>query len=618
MNRKSKILVLLEQSQDYKLLTTLLEKDYEIVNPATFPDATLHYDLIIVDGISHSRYKNSLADEKTRANPLFLPVLILTGKKDVDIAASFLWKTVDELIVLPVNKTELHARVEMLLRTRKQSIELDYSHNRLIKQNQEQLNLAVKSANVGLWDWNLETNKVYYSPEWKNQIGFEDNEISNETSEWSSRVHPDDLERCQATIAKYIKNPWPDYTLEFRFRHKNGTYIWIYTQASLIYNDEGKPVRMLGSHVDITEQKRSEDKLKLYTRAIEQSPVSLNITDSNGDIVYVNSGFTVLSGYTPEEAIGKNPRILKSGVHSNEFYKELWETLIAGKNWSGELCNKNKAGNLYWVQATISPVLDSKGRIMHYVAVKEDISERKKFIEDLKIAKEHAEESDKLKSAFLANMSHEIRTPLNGILGFTELLVDPECDPCQKESMGKIIIENGDMLLTIINDVLDISKIEAGQIVLHHSLFEVHKLMDEIKNSFAQKARNNGLELRIVPCPSLSKMQLNSDFMRLKQVLTNLVSNAIKYTEKGYIEIGCYEKPNEISFYVKDSGIGISEQAKERIFERFNRHDAFTKKVGGTGLGLAIAKSFVEMLGGKIWVESEIGKGSTFYFSLPI
>ena len=197
----------MEQSRNCKLLSALLEKNYEIIQPEKFPDTTLNYDLIILDGITHNRYKDILAEEKARANPLFLPVLILSGKKDVDIAAGFLWKTVDELIVLPVNKTELHARVEMLLRTRKQSIELDYSHNRLIKQNREQLNLAIKAANVGLWDWNMETNKVYYSPEWKKQIGFEDNEISDELTEWSSRVHPDDIEQCQTIIKDYLKNP---------------------------------------------------------------------------------------------------------------------------------------------------------------------------------------------------------------------------------------------------------------------------------------------------------------------------------------------------------------------------------------------------------------------------
>lgn len=743
MNRKSKILVLLEQSQDYKLLTTLLEKDYEIVNPATFPDATLHYDLIIVDGISHSRYKNSLADEKTRANPLFLPVLILTGKKDVDIAASFLWKTVDELIVLPVNKTELHARVEMLLRTRKQSIELDYSHNRLIKQNQEQLNLAVKSANVGLWDWNLETNKVYYSPEWKSQIGFEDNEISNETSEWSSRVHPDDLERCQATITKYIKNPWPDYNLEFRFRHKNDNYIWIYTQASLILNDEGNPLRMVGSHVDITAQKKSEsdlkesekkyrllfhsnphpmwvydletlnflevnhaavhkygysldeflamnlkdirptedfekldenlrkesdefsfsgewrhknkngdillveiishsinyagrdarlvlanditerklteDKLKLYTRAIEQSPVSINITDSHGDIVYVNSGFSVLSGYTQEEVIGKNPRFLKSGVHSNEFYMELWETLIAGKKWSSELCNRNKDGKLYWVQATISPVIDSIGRITHFVAVKEDISERKKFVEDLKIAKDKAEESDRLKSAFLANMSHEIRTPMNGILGFTSLLLEPNLSSDDKEDFIKIIHQSGKRMLNTVTDLVEISKIEAGIVQIVPKETDINKSVGELIRFFRSEAEKKGLQLILIELLPESARNQITDQNKLDSILTNLLKNAIKFTDSGSISFACHKKDNNLEFYIKDTGIGIPLARRKAIFERFIQADIADKRAfQGSGLGLAIAKSYIEMLGGKIWVESEEGKGSTFYFTLPV
>ncbi|HCE56243.1 MAG TPA: hypothetical protein DER09_00245 [Prolixibacteraceae bacterium] len=270
MNRQSKILILLEQSKDYELLSALFERNYEIIKPEKFPDETLNYDLIILDGITHNRYKNVLVDEKARVNPLFLPVLILTGKKDVDIAASFLWKTVDEMIVLPVNKTELHARVEMLLRTRKQSIELDNAHEKLHKQSSEQLNIALKSANIGLWDWNLETDKVYYSPEWKKQIGYKDDEISNELTEWSDRVHPEDIERCQKTIHEFLKTPWPDYNLEFRFRHKNGNYLWIYTQASLINNSQGEPVQMIGSHVDITEWKQLREELRMLNSELEQ------------------------------------------------------------------------------------------------------------------------------------------------------------------------------------------------------------------------------------------------------------------------------------------------------------------------------------------------------------
>lgn len=618
MNRKSKILVLLEQPQDYKLLTRLLERDYEIVNPATFPEETLHYDLIIVDGLSHSRYKNIIADEKTRANPLFLPVLILTGKKDVDIAAGFLWKTIDELIVLPVNKTELHARVEILLRTRKQSIELDNAHAKLHKQSSEQFNLAIKAANVGLWDWNLETNKVYFSPEWKKQVGCEDDEISNELTEWSSRVHPDDIERCQVTVGEYLKKPWPDYNLEFRFRHKNGTYLWIYTQASLICNEEGKPIRMLGSHVDITERKLVDDKLKLYTRALEQSPVSLNITDFNGNIIFVNSGFTALSGYSFEEVVGKNPRFLKSGVQTNEFYKELWETITAGNNWMGELCNKNKNGNLYWVQANISPVVNSKGKITHFVAVKEDITEKKKMIEELIIAKEKAEESDNLKTAFIHNISHEIRTPMNAIVGFSGFLNDPELPLEKRQHFTDIIIQSSDQLLSIIDDILKVSTLEAGQEKIKFTEFELHSKLNLLYQQFQIKAEKQKISLRLELLDPNAKISITTDETKFTQILSNLIGNAIKFTKQGYVKFGYYLKDNEFEFFVEDSGIGIPANMHDEIFKRFRQVETTVTRIfGGSGLGLSISKAYVEMLAGRIWLKSKLNEGSTFYFTLP-
>ncbi len=617
MDRKSKILVLIEQSQDYKLLTTLLERDYEIISPETFPDETLYYDLIIINGLSHSRYKNILVEEKSRANPLFLPVLILTGKKDVDIAAGFLWKTVDELIVLPVNKTELHARVEMLLRTRKQSIELEYSHSRILKQNQEQLNLAVKAANVGLWDWNLETNKVYFSPEWKKQIGFEDNEISDELREWSDRVHPEDIERCVSIVNDYLKNPWPDYNLEFRFRHKSGTYLWIYTQASLIYNDEGKPVRMLGSHVDITECKKNEAKLKLYTRALEQSPVSLNITDFNGNIIYVNSGFTKLSGYSFEEVVGKKPRFLNSGIQTNEFYKELWETITAGNNWMGELCNKNKNGNLYWVQANISPVFDSKGNITNFVAIKEDITEKKKMVDELIVAKEKAEESDNLKTAFIHNISHEIRTPLNAIVGFSGFLSDPKLSSEKRAQFTDIIIQSSDQLLSIIDDIFKVATLEAGQEKVHIKEFELNSKLQLLYNQYRIKAAKQNIDLKVKLLEPDTQFFITTDETKLTQILSNLISNAIKFTKQGYVNFGYSLKGNTLEFFVEDTGIGIPAQMHDEIFKRFRQVETMVARIyGGSGLGLSISKAYVELMGGKIWLKSEVEKGSTFYFTI--
>jgi PAS domain S-box-containing protein len=402
-------------------------------------------------------------------------------------------------------------------------------------------------------------------------------------------------------------------------RHKNKKGdIFTVEIISHIINYNNKKARLVLAN-DITERKKTENQLKLYQRAIEQSPVSINITDSEGKIVYVNSGFTALSGYTSAEVINRNPRILKSGIHPEAMYKELWETITAGNYWNGELCNKKKNGDLYWIQTSISPVVDSKGIITHFVAVKEDITERKKFIEDLGIAKEKAEESDRLKSAFLANMSHEIRTPMNGILGFTELLLEPDLSSEQKEHYIEIVHKSGQRMLNTVTDIIEISKIEVGLVTLNGTETDINGRMEELYLFFQPEAEQKGLKLNIEMLLPQSDKIITLDQNKLDSILSNLIKNAIKYTDSGTIQMGCSYKGRYIEFYVKDTGIGISKNKKELIFERFMQADnRDTRVFDGSGLGLAISKSYVEMLGGNIWLESQEGKGSTFYFTLPI
>ncbi len=242
----------------------------------------------------------------------------------------------------------------------------------------------------------------------------------------------------------------------------------------------------------------------------------------------------------------------------------------------------------------------------------------KKVNEELLISKEKAEESDRLKSAFLANMSHEIRTPLNSILGFSDLLADTATDTNQRQKFNHIIQENGDQLLRIISDILDLSRIETGQIEIFISQFEPHKLIGDIVEELAHQAKTKKIDFHQDFDPLSSGLKISSDINKVKQILTNLVSNAIKFTEEGSIIIGYRSTENFGEFYVTDTGIGISEDNLDKIFKRFHRIEGVSKrKTEGNGLGLAISKSLVEKLGGKIWVESIVGKGSTFYFAIP-
>ncbi|TRZ76336.1 MAG: PAS domain S-box protein, partial [Deltaproteobacteria bacterium] len=238
--------------------------------------------------------------------------------------------------------------------------------------------------------------------------------------------------------------------------------------------------------------------------------------------------------------------------------------------------------------------------------------ERRKAEEEIIASLEKAQESDRLKSAFLANMSHEIRTPLNSVLGFSELISDPETEPSEREKYSKIILNSGQQLLGIISDVLDISKIEAGQILITRNPFNLQHLLEEIKEEFEPKANLNGLNLMIDSRLINAELVLISDREKIKQILSNLVGNAIKFTNQGSIIIGLYQNGTDIQFYIEDTGIGIRKENYETVFERFRQvNSEKNRKYEGTGLGLAIAKSLVEMLGGRIWVESESGAGAT-------
>ena len=237
---------------------------------------------------------------------------------------------------------------------------------------------------------------------------------------------------------------------------------------------------------------------------------------------------------------------------------------------------------------------------------------------DLLAAKQKVEESDRLKSAFLANMSHEVRTPLNSIIGFSELLVDPDFEEDQKNEFIQHIISNGNSLLTIISDIMDISKMESGEIKIRKSQINTQKFISDIKEKFASQAEDRKLELKLILPDNDVEKVIFADVERLRQIFNNLISNAIKFTTNGRIELGYLLTCTTIEFFVRDTGIGIPAEYHDIIFKRFRQVEtSTTRKFGGNGLGLAISKNLVELMGGKIWLESEFGKGSVFYFTLP-
>jgi len=369
----------------------------------------------------------------------------------------------------------------------------------------------------------------------------------------------------------------------------------------------------------ITEHKQAEESLIKLKTAIEKSEVSVVITDSKGNIEYANPFFTELTGYSVDEYIGQNPKVLKTDYHPKEFYEKLWNTIVSGKTWKGEFYNRKKNGEFYWENAIISPIQNDKNIITHIVAIKTDITEAKKTSSELIIAKEKAEESDKLKSAFLANMSHEIRTPMNGILGFSELLKSPNLSGDQQQKYIEVIEKSGNRMLNIINDIVDISKIEAGLMDVNLNESNINEQIEYIYTFFKPEVEGKGMQLSYKNGLVSKESIIKTDREKIFAILTNLVKNAIKFSKEGTIEFGYIKKDETLEFYVKDTGIGIPKDRQSAIFERFIQADIKDKMARqGAGLGLSISKAYVEMLGGRIWVESEEGIGSTFYFTIPV
>ncbi len=365
-------------------------------------------------------------------------------------------------------------------------------------------------------------------------------------------------------------------------------------------------------------RQKAENELRKLYWAVEQSHNIIIITDSNGIIEYINPSALTLTGYSSEELIGKTPNVFSSGEKSKKEYEQLWQTIKSGKEWKGEFHNKKKNGELYWESATISPILNENGEITHFVAIKEDITASKKLTMELIQAKEKAEESDRLKTAFLHNISHEIRTPMNAIVGFSGLLNDKRISQEKRDRYIDIVVKSSEQLLSIISDIVNIATIEAGQEKINERETDLNETLKIIYNKFLPKATDQDISLHWRHDLSEQNIKIITDEPKLIKILSILIENSLKFTEKGAINFGCKKTNNEIEFFVEDTGIGIPENMHEEIFKRFRQVEyTANRRFGGSGLGLSILKAYVELLGGRIWLKSELNVGTTFYFTLP-
>ncbi len=415
--------------------------------------------------------------------------------------------------------------------------------------------------------------------------------------------------RLMEEIAKHgsVKN------FEVEVNRKDGTKLFVSANVTPMNccNEES----FLVAFDDITERKINEESLLKLSKAVEQSPASILITDINGKIEYVNRKFTEVTGYEANEVIGKYPRLFSSGFHSKEFYKNLWETVKSGQQWRGELLNKKKSGAFYWEAVSISPVKNNKDEIKYLLAVREDITQRKLIETELRVSKDRAEKAEKLKSEFLAQMSHEIRTPINIILNYNELLREEIENKLDEETVSyfdRIDLASKRIIMTI-DAILEMSALQTGTYEVKPKFIDIAKnVLENVYLEYKSGAddKNIMLELNV----NTSNTTIKGDEFSMRKIFTYLVDNAVKFTREGKVEIIVNESGNkDMQVIVKDSGIGISKEYQPKLFSLFSQEEqGYSRGYEGNGLGLALVKKYCELNNASIEVKSDKGIGSEF------
>lgn len=359
-----------------------------------------------------------------------------------------------------------------------------------------------------------------------------------------------------------------------------------------------------------------------FQRLFESSPAAIALLNIGGEITRVNREFIKIFGYSREELINRKLTDIIVPEADKETVREDYIGVREGRTITRNAVRIKKGNEKVFVSILCTPIEIEKGQLGIYL-IYTDITKQKRYEEKLKFAKEKAEESDRLKTAFLNNLSHEVRTPMNAIVGFSELITKDALSVKERTKYLSAIGKSTRNLLDLINDIVDIAKIETGELNVNKRKFELNSLLDELKTQYVSELKilqKNKIELKVTEGVK-QELYINTDPLRLKQILSNLISNAIKFTSNGYVEYGyrINEEKNGLYFFVKDTGIGINENDLKIIFERFRQVDiSSTRKHGGSGLGLAISKELVKLLGGEIGVESVPGKGAKFWFTLPM
>ena len=488
---------------------------------------------------------------------------------------------------------------------------------------EKRLQYVARVTNDLVWDWDLQNRKLWHADSLEYAFGYSAEEWAADVNWWRKYLHPDDRERVLTSLRAAIDGGGDKWSQEFRLRQPNGSYAYVFDRACILRDSSAKAVRMIGAMMDITERKlaeenlrRSEENFKNFANFL---PEVVFEADAKGNLTFANDNGLKIFG-VPRSVLESKMNVLEViAPEDRARARGNIERAMAGEPiGTAEYAALRPDGSRFPVLVFAAPIVND-GQPSGFRGILIDITDRKLAEQELKNAKEAAEAANRAKSEFLANMSHEIRTPMNGIVGMTELALDTQLTIEQREYLG-IVKTSAESLLNILNDILDFSKIEAGKLDFDPLEFNLRENLQEIVKGFALRAVRKGVELQCEVQPDVPEF-FEADQTRLRQIIVNLLGNALKFTEQGEVRLRVAveaKEPNAdlLHFAIRDTGIGIPAEKQQVIFDAFAQADgSTTRRFGGTGLGLAISSRLVRMMGGRIWVESEVGKGTTVHFT---
>lgn len=493
----------------------------------------------------------------------------------------------------------------------------------LLREREFWLTESQKVGRIGSYIFDI-TNLTWSSSDVLDDLFGIDKDYKRTLAGWNDIVHPDDKKMMLDYVKFHVIQGKNIFDKEYRMiNQRTGLENWVYGRGELRFNNEGVPVLMIGTIQDITERKKSEMLIKdtelAYSDLFQTVSEAIYIHKTDGIFMDVNSGAIEMYGYPREELIGMTPANV--GATGKNDMDELERIMIrvfeTGKSEQFEFWGRRKNGEIFPKE-----VVANKGRYFGQdviISTARDITLRKNYEDQLKQAKEKAEESDRLKTAFLHNISHEIRTPMNAIVGFTALLDEPDLDSNTRKHFINIIYQSTNQLLGIISDIVDISNIEIGQVKLTISEVNLNVVISNLYEQYKITADQQKVLFHYESKLPESNAVIHTDKTKLVQIISNLLNNAFKFTRQGTVQFGYRLKEREIEFFVRDTGIGVPPEKQQRIFDRFYQiENDSARQYGGAGLGLSISKAYVELLGGRIWLESTPGKGSEFRFTHPV